>query len=1093
MKIRKGPVKSRVLIVAIFVVLTSIFPSVASTEEIDPGFLDIQGAEYYSGSHRSNFPSFTSSNCSDLPFFQAPTFSVATSPQNVVAADFDGDGKPDIATSSYATLGVSILRNLSGAGHDQFGNGITLPVGSNSNEVTGADVDSDGRIDLLTFNTNGSISVFLNNSTGAGTISFAPKVEISVGSDIRKSAIADFDGDGKMDIALVFNGGTNVVVLKNNSNGPGVVAFTSGISLAAGIAVRSIGTGDLDGDGKPDIAVSSNSSLLAKVFRNTSNSDLSFESSVSVSLPVNGGWALKVADIDGDGKSDISIASATSSYILVLRNASSGPGNMLFAPASQIYTGQGLYAIAADDLDGDGKLDLAVGSDFNVVYALRNTSSIGAISFSLRTEFGVGQNPRGVFPSDFDGDGKIDLVTANSNGSSVSFLRNSTISNGQIEFESRFGMSMDLPAESPRGSSLVDLDLDGRLDVVTANYSDNFTVFRNAGSAVGVTKFDRGIQFTAPVASRPFSVAADDLDNDGRKDVVVGNDNSNDISIYLNMTATPGSIAFSAPVNFPVGGRPEFVAVADINNDDKPDLITINRGTNNISILKNTGSAPGNLSFDPQITLPVNSEPSSAAVADFDGDGRVDIAVSNFVGTTVSIFRNATTGPEVVQFDPKIDLTANSNPYSVIAGDFDGDGRIDFAVSNRINNTSIISVFRNVSPAVGAIQFAPKLDLVVAVNTQFTPIAISVLAADLQHDGKLDLIANNTTNRTLSILRNTERSPGNIGFLAPIETDLTMATSSIASGDLNNDGSVDIVSANYNSNGVGIFANPCRLSRVPFDFDGDYKTDVSIFRPNGATGSEWWYLKSSNGGNFATQFGSPMDKLVAADYTGDGKADIAFFRPSTGFWYILRSEDSSFYAFPFGASGDIPAPADFDGDGKADAAVFRPSTATWFIQNSGGGTTIQAFGAAGDVPVVGDYDGDGKADIAIFRPNGATGSEWWILRSTAGLIATQFGTPTDKTVPGDYTGDGKADVAIWRPSNGQWYILRSEDLSFYAFPFGANGDIPVPGDYDGDGKTDAAVFRPASSTWFAQGSTAGTIIQQFGTAGDVPVPSEFVR
>ncbi len=306
---------------------------------------------------------------------------------------------------------------------------------------------------------------------------------------------------------------------------------------------------------------------------------------------------------------------------------------------------------------------------------------------------------------------------------------------------------------------------------------------------------------------------------------------------------------------------------------------------------------------------------------------------------------------------------------------------------------------------------------------------------------------------------------------------------------------VDLVSVQNapggNASDMGAFE--IQLGRAVFDFDGDGKTDLSIFRPNGATGSEWWYLKSSNGGNFATQFGSPMDKLVAADYTGDGKADIAFFRPSTGFWYILRSEDSSFYAFPFGASGDIPAPADFDGDGKADAAVFRPSSATWYIQNSGGGTTIQAFGAAGDVPVVGDYDGDGKADIAIFRPNGATGSEWWILRSTAGLIATQFGTPTDKTVPGDYTGDGKADIAIWRPSNGQWYILRSEDLSFYAFPFGSNGDIPVPGDYDGDGKADAAVFRPASATWFAQGSTSGTIIQQFGAAGDVPVPNEFVR
>ncbi len=293
---------------------------------------------------------------------------------------------------------------------------------------------------------------------------------------------------------------------------------------------------------------------------------------------------------------------------------------------------------------------------------------------------------------------------------------------------------------------------------------------------------------------------------------------------------------------------------------------------------------------------------------------------------------------------------------------------------------------------------------------------------------------------------------------------------------------------------IFLFHNDLGRARGTFDFDGDGKTDISIFRPNGAAGSEWWYLKSSDGGNFATQFGSPTDKLVAADYSGDGKADIAFWRPSTGEWFILRSEDSSFYAFPFGGSGDIPAPADYDGDGKADAAVFRPSTATWFIQNSGGGTTIQTFGSAGDVPVVGDYDGDGKADLAIFRPTGATGSEWWYLKSSdGGNYATQFGTPTDKTVPGDYTGDGKTDVAFWRPSTGEWYILRSEDSSFYAFPFGSNGDIPVPGDYDGDGKTDAGVFRPSNSTWFVNKSTGGTIIQQFGSASDVPVPNEFVR
>jgi len=68
-------------------------------------------------------------------------------------------------------------------------------------------------------------------------------------------------------------------------------------------------------------------------------------------------------------------------------------------------------------------------------------------------------------------------------------------------------------------------------------------------------------------------------------------------------------------------------------------------------------------------------------------------------------------------------------------------------------------------------------------------------------------------------------------------------------------------------------------------------------------------------------------------------------------------------------------------------------------------------------------------------------------------------------------------------------VLRSEDFSFYSFPFGANGDIPVPGDYDGDGRNAAAVFRPSSSTWFAQRATGGTLIQQFGIAGDIPLPS----
>jgi hypothetical protein len=276
------------------------------------------------------------------------------------------------------------------------------------------------------------------------------------------------------------------------------------------------------------------------------------------------------------------------------------------------------------------------------------------------------------------------------------------------------------------------------------------------------------------------------------------------------------------------------------------------------------------------------------------------------------------------------------------------------------------------------------------------------------------------------------------------------------------------------------------LSNTRFDFDGDARADLSIFRP---LLGEWWYLRSSDGQNRAFRFGNSNDRLVPADYTGDGKTDVAIFRPASGEWFVLRSENQSFYAFAFGLSTDVPAPGDFDGDGKADPAVFRPSTTTWFIMRSTGGTTIQQFGANGDVPVVADYDNDDRDDIAVFRPSNG---QWWLLRSRAGLVAYQFGNSSDKPVPGDYTGDGAADAAIFRPATGEWFVLRSENNSFFSFPFGTGGDIPAPADFDGDGRFDAAVFRPTTSTWYVQRTSSTTLIQNFGIIGDRPVPSAFI-
>ena len=275
---------------------------------------------------------------------------------------------------------------------------------------------------------------------------------------------------------------------------------------------------------------------------------------------------------------------------------------------------------------------------------------------------------------------------------------------------------------------------------------------------------------------------------------------------------------------------------------------------------------------------------------------------------------------------------------------------------------------------------------------------------------------------------------------------------------------------------------------APFDFDGDNKTDVGIFRPSDGS---WWYSRSSDNSFSVFAFGSGSDIITPGDFTGDGRSDIAVFRPASGEWFVQRSEDNSFFSFPFGSAGDVPAPSDFDGDGKTDAAVFRPSSGTWFILNSGSGSiSIVNFGTAGDKPVPADFDGDGRSDIAIFRPGDGS---WWYLQSSDNQFKVyRFGTSTDKPVPGDYTGDGKADLAVWRPASGEWFFQRSEDNSYYSVPFGANGDVPAPGDYDGDGKFDTAVFRPSTADWFVNRSTAGTLITNFGANGDRPIPSAFV-
>ncbi len=267
------------------------------------------------------------------------------------------------------------------------------------------------------------------------------------------------------------------------------------------------------------------------------------------------------------------------------------------------------------------------------------------------------------------------------------------------------------------------------------------------------------------------------------------------------------------------------------------------------------------------------------------------------------------------------------------------------------------------------------------------------------------------------------------------------------------------------------------------DFDGDGRTDVSVFRPSDGT----WFLNRSTAGFTTYTWGISTDQIVPGDYDADGNADVAVYRPSTGTWYILNSGGGTYSIYSWGSATDVPVVGDYDGDGSSDVAVYRPPTGEWFIIKSTGGSQIATWGVSGDIPLAGDFDGDSVTDIAVWRPSSGT---WYLNRSTAGFTAITWGVSTDRPVHADYDGDRKDDIAVWRPSSGTWYVLRSSDNNYFTSQWGVSGDVPVPGDYDGDDKSDISVYR--NGIWYLNRSTDGFIAYQFGIGTDKAILTAYL-
>lgn len=284
------------------------------------------------------------------------------------------------------------------------------------------------------------------------------------------------------------------------------------------------------------------------------------------------------------------------------------------------------------------------------------------------------------------------------------------------------------------------------------------------------------------------------------------------------------------------------------------------------------------------------------------------------------------------------------------------------------------------------------------------------------------------------------------------------------------------------------FALPPQYRRpTRADFDGDGRSDVSVFRPSDRN----WYLNRSTAGFTAVTWGIATDKPLADDFDGDGKSDITVFRAtadgSQPDYYILLSDTLTVSFVSWGVPGDIAVMEDFDGDNRSDSTIFRPSTGQFWVRRSTDGSVLISRPMPGSVPFTGDFDGDGRGDFGTF-----TDGTWLLIRSgnnyASGLIVN-WGIAGDKVVSGDYDGDGKDDIAVFRPSDGTWYINNSAGGNRFV-NFGLPSDVPAPADYDGDGRTDVAVYR--SGTWYINASTSGVLITSFGLGGDLPLPASFI-
>lgn len=792
--------------------------------------------------------------------------------------DLNGDGKPDLVLGHSSGNILTILYNLSVSGtidQNSFNITQTQPYLSSTPiyQVVISDLNGDGRPDLIA-STGNYIRIYRHSldTQGSPVFQHQTSLELSITGPVADLQVGDLNNDGKPDILALGQGRLNQY--RNTSQNLGY-SFQHTIRAMPNLASMAIG--DLDGDGRLDIILGLRNFMRLEFYKNTSTTNaLTFSGSVIFNIP-SSAVTVQTVDMDGDGKLDV-VASYSNTTVSILKNNFVSGQTANSSSLSQWKNFPSGASIASDqvtdiaDMDGDGRFDIIINVQSNTnprIAIIRGItvptiSSILPISGPIGTAItiqGTNFNLQGSDNHVYFGAVKARVTSATSSGIEVTLpegasfgnismtdirggntavsnqLFTPTYANGLIQYRTQQKFAT---GNRPIAPILADIDGDGKPDMIVANFLENsISIYRNTSTSGSMDAGSFGPKIDFVTNSQPVHISLGDLNGDGRPDLVVANAASGNslsyVSVYLNQSS-PGSIdATSLKQKMDIAlasgsSGPRSTAIADFDGDGLSDIAVACAGSNSIVLLRNLSSNPNNLAFNSSLTFPTGAAPFSMLAQDFDGDGKIDLAVANRDTNTVSLYRNLSVNGGHIAFSAATAFTTGNRPHAITAGDYDGDGKIDLAVANLDDHS--VSIFRNTLSAgtIDATSFAPKVDLNVGSNPN------DIRTADLDGDGRPDLATSNYGSNSVSVLRN--NFSGTLDASAfEAKKDFTTGDTpwGLALGDIDGDGRPDIVAANYadlnNENTLSVLLNGAlapTLQATELNFSGTTTSQTTL-------------------------------------------------------------------------------------------------------------------------------------------------------------------------------------------------------------------------------------------------------------------------